>query len=93
MGLEASVRPDLSNNAFPEYPSVAVAQRLEGTVLLRLRIDATGKVQRVEIASSSGHRLLDDAAVKAVRTWKGTPGQRGNRPVTTEELLPIRFRL
>jgi len=91
--LEPSVRPDLSDNAFPEYPPAAVAQRLEGTVLLRLWIDATGQVQRVELASSSGHPLLDAAAVKAVRTWRGSPAERDHHPVATEELLPIRFRL
>jgi protein TonB len=92
-GLDDRVPPDLSGNRPPAYPPVALAQHLEGTVLLRLHIAATGRVQRVQVVKSSGHGVLDRAAVEAVSTWRGRPAQRAGRPLATIELLPVRFRL
>ena len=85
--------PDLSRNAPPTYPSIAIQRRWEGTVLLRIRIDESGSVTDVEIARSSGHPVLDGAAATAVRRWTGTPANRGGYPSATVELLPVRFKL
>jgi len=49
------------------YPDAARRDGLEGTVWLRFRIAADGSVQDVEVDRSSGHTLLDDAAISAVR--------------------------
>lgn len=92
-GIEEKLPPDFSANRPPTYPPEAVQQRLEGTVMLRLHIASTGVVERVEVAESSGHASLDRAALDAVRQWRGIPASRGGRPVATDELLPIRFRL
>jgi protein TonB len=92
-GIEEKQPPDFSSNRPPSYPPDAVRQRLEGTVILRLHISSRGVVERVEVAESSGHKLLDRAALDAVGQWRGLPASRGGRPVATVELLPIRFRL
>ena len=49
------------------YPDAARREGWEGTVWLRFRIAADGSVESVEVDRSSGHALLDDAAIKAVR--------------------------
>ncbi len=49
------------------YPDAARRDGLEGTVWLRFRIAPDGSVEHVEVDRSSGHTLLDDAAVSAVR--------------------------
>jgi protein TonB len=85
--------PDLSRNAPPAYPALAIERRWEGTVLLRVWIDETGAVTRVGVARSSGHEILDGAAAGAVRRWKASPARRAGRPVPTVELLPVRFQL
>lgn len=90
---EEEVAADLSHNRSPQYPAEAVRGRLEGTVLLRLHIDAAGEVVKVELIRSSGHATLDRAAVEAVGTWQGQPARRGDVPVASVEVLPIRFRL
>ncbi len=84
---------DLSNNQPPEYPEFAVQNRIEGVVYLKLHIDEQGNVLNVSIATSSGHVILDQAAVNAVRLWKGQPAIRAGAAVASEELLPIRFKL
>ncbi len=85
--------PVLDGNRPPDYPAEAIARGIEGTVVLRLTIDEQGRVIEVEVARSSGHAILDEAAVAAVRSWRGRPARRGGRDVRIRQLLPIRFRL
>jgi protein TonB len=55
----------------PVYPSLALAARKEGTVILQAIIDENGGVREVKVLRSIP--LLDDAAVHAVSQWKFTP--------------------
>ncbi|MFO0912625.1 MAG: energy transducer TonB [Pirellulales bacterium] len=92
-GFDEDTPADLSLNVPPKYPAEAVRRKLQGTVTLRLVIDELGAVTQVEVARTSGHSLLDDAAVSAVRHWHAVPATHGGRHVSATELLPIRFRL
>ncbi len=69
------------------YPREAIAQGLEGRVVLLLTLDDAGRVTRIEVASSSGHRILDEAARKAAARIGRVVG--GRRQV----LLPVEFSL
>ncbi len=93
VGVMDKIQPDLSGNRPPPYPPEAIRLGIEGTVLLRLHIDETGQVVRVDIVQSSGYSMLDQAATQAVQSWRGFPASRGGEPVSTDELLPVRFRL
>ena len=93
MGVKENESADMTDNPPPIYPREAITLRLQGTVLLRLRIDKTGKVEDVEVIQSSGHRVLDQAAVNAVARWSGKPATRWGRPIESVEVLPLRFRL
>ncbi len=78
----------------PAYPEIARRENQQGTVLLRVLVEADGSVARVEIAQSSGFDALDRAAADAVRfRWRFVPGQRGGANVTSWVLVPIRFAL
>jgi protein TonB len=83
----------MHNNRPPRYPDIARQNRWEGTVLLKLSIDAKGRVTSVAVARSSGVRILDAEAVTAVRQWQGEPATRGGVAIASEEYLPVRFRL
>jgi periplasmic protein TonB len=69
------------------YPREAIAQGLEGRVVLLLTLTEAGRVAAAEVASSSGHALLDAAAQAAAGRIGVLPG--GDRQV----LLPVEFRL
>lgn len=71
----------------PFYPRAAIEQGLEGRVVLLLALDAGGGVTGIEVASSSGHGILDQAARQAAVRIGRLPG--GRRQV----LLPVEFRL
>lgn len=81
----ASATAALSRQLF--YPREAVERGLEGRVILLLRVDAAGRVQATEVAASSGHPLLDEAARQAAAQLAGLGGQ-GH-----QVLLPVDFRL
>ena len=73
----------------PTYPQKSVRARQEGTVLLRISIDASGVPQSVSVEKSSGHRELDQAALSHVKkTWRFSPTGK-----TEIGLLPISFEL
>jgi protein TonB len=48
------------------YPEAARAKKLYGTLILTVSIRADGSVESVEVAKSSGHRILDAAAMRIV---------------------------
>jgi protein TonB len=80
-------------NPKPVYPLLARQRGQEGETLLRVNVDAAGRVLAVDVERSSGFSLLDDAAVKGVRQWRFTPALRNGVAVAGEVLLPVHFRL
>ena len=75
------------------YPAAALRAREQGTVLLRVLVDAQGRVDRVEIARSSGHPKLDAAARDAVSKARFKPVLSGGEAIPAWGLVPIEFRL
>jgi protein TonB len=49
------------------YPGEARARKIYGSLLLTVAIKSDGEVEAVEITRSSGHKILDQAAVRIVR--------------------------
>lgn len=80
-------------NPAPEYPSLAQRRGWEGTVLLRIRVLANGKPSEIQIHTSSGRDVLDQAAVRAVQRWSFVPAKRGDVPRDGWVTVPLDFRL
>ncbi len=70
------------------YPEEARRNGIEGEALVFILIDTGGKVVAARIEQSSGHRILDEAALRAVRSLHSLPAD-----APQETLLPVRFRL
>lgn len=75
------------------YPAASLRAHEQGTVLLRVLVDAQGRVERVEIARSSGHPKLDAAARDAVSKARFKPVLSDGEPIPAWGLVPIEFRL
>lgn len=86
-------RPLSRGNPAPRYPRFALRRGWEGEVVLRVRVTPSGEVDRVRVHISSGHALLDDSAVDAVRAWRFEPARRGDQPVMAVVRVPVLFRL
>lgn len=75
----------LSKHLF--YPPQAVAHGLEGEVILLLSLAENGQLISASVARSSGHALLDQAALDAARNIGILPGN------PRQTLFPVSFRL
>lgn len=49
------------------YPDEAKRNKLYGNLLMHVAVRADGSIERIQVRRSSGHKLLDDAAVRIVR--------------------------
>jgi periplasmic protein TonB len=81
-----------AGNRKPDYPAAAQRRQLEGHVVLRVNVSASGMAEAVAVAASSGHPVLDQAALDAVRTWRFNPATRGGVAVPGIVDVPIQFR-
>ena len=78
--------------AMPAYPAQARRLGMEGRVVLKLLIDANGKLVNIEVVESAGYGFTE-ASIEAVRKSTYAPGVRNGVKVATRALLPISFRL
>ncbi len=77
----------------PVYPAASRRAGEEGSVILRIFVDPTGRPQQVLVDRSSGHSRLDDAAMKAVKRWRFQPASSGSGPLGSWSRVTITFRL
>ena len=81
------------HNPPPPYPWQARRMGIEGRVVLHVEILQNGNTGRIEIRQSSGHELLDQAAIRAVGDWRFDPARAAGTPITAWADVPISFRL
>ncbi len=81
------------HNPPPEYPASAVRRRWEGSVVLAFEVRADGTCGDISVIESSGHGILDEAAVRAVREWRFRPALRDGVPVPARQTIRFTFRL
>jgi len=75
------------------YPPRAKKRGLQGTVELNVLINTAGNVADIRIITSSGHNILDKAAIKSVLRKKFIPGKRAMVPVEMWDQVAIKFEL
>ena len=77
----------------PLYPELARRNGWEGTVVLKTLIEKDGTCASAIIEKSSGHIILDQAALQAVKKWEFFPARVGNISYPSLTRIPIRFAL
>jgi TonB family protein len=75
----------------PVYPPIAKAARASGTVVVQIVVGEDGNV--ISASAVSGHPLLQQAAVAAVRQWKFTPTRLSGEPVKVSGVVTVNFKL
>ena len=83
--------PRYKENPPPRYPPVARRRGYEGKVMLFVEVLIDGTVGDLKVRETSGHSMLDRAAVRTVRKWKFEPALREGRPLSMWVEVPIRF--
>jgi protein TonB len=76
----------------PEYSEEARKAKYQGTVLLYIEVDPSGKATNMKVVRSLGLGL-DEKAMEAVRQWKFKPGYKDGKPVTVAATIEVNFRL
>jgi protein TonB len=75
----------------PQYPQEAFVKKIEGTVIVEILIDSTGRVVRARVLQSVP--MLDAAALQTVYQWVFQPAVKHGRPVPTIAHAPVAFRI
>ena len=81
----------LVNRITPIYPPLARQTRISGTVRLHAIISKDGTIQQLEVMS--GHPLLQQAALDAVRQWRYQPTLLNGEPVEVDTTIDVIFSL
>ena len=84
--------PTLLEKVEPAYTEEALTARLQGTILLYVQVDLSGKAVNIRILRSLGLGL-DEKAMEAVKKWKFKPGIKDGMAVTVEAQIEVNFRL
>lgn len=77
-------------NLPPPYPYEARMKGQEGKVTVRVQFNTEGQIDFVKLEQTSGHGVLDEAAIKAIQQWM-FPQQPWLR--AAHLLIPVRFEL
>ena len=75
----------------PTYPPLAKLARVTGTVVLQVTVSKDGRVQ--DLRAISGHPLLVQSAMDAVRQWRYRPSLLNGEPVEVVSEVTVAFRL
>ena len=75
------------------YPRIARKEGWEGTVLLLVSVTPSGKPDEITVERTSGHEVLDKAAIDTVTRWTFFPAKDGNIPFHSIVKIPIKFSL
>jgi len=86
-------RPNPSKNSAPIYPDIARKKGWAGTLILQANISAQGSVESLKILQSTGHDVLDQSAITAVRQWHFHPQKVNGIPTPVTVELPVKFSL
>jgi protein TonB len=93
-GITAPVSISASHNCEKQYPPTAVRLNQQGTTTVRFTVNTDGSVFNVYVARSSGHEMLDEAAIRCAFSWRYRPALQNGWPVraswTTNVLWKLR---
>lgn len=85
--------PRVASQTPLDYPLSAQLDRLEGEVSLTVFVTPDGRPEEVALSRSSGHEVLDEAALRFVKKLNFTPGTLDEEPVGSWTRLVLRYKL
>jgi protein TonB len=79
----------LLHRVSPSYPALARQARIQGAVVMRAMVGRDGSIQGLQVLS--GHPMLTQAAIDAVKQWRYRPYLLNNEPVEVETQITVNF--
>ena len=91
---DLDTKPVVTKEVKPDYTAKAKAERIQGTVWLKVIVKSDGKVGDVQVTQSLDKEFgLDNQAVQAAKQWEFKPGTKGDKPVDVEVTVEMTFTL
>ncbi|MBI4372759.1 MAG: TonB family protein [Candidatus Omnitrophica bacterium] len=90
-GAVTQTKPAYLKNPAPVYPNRAREQGWKGVVILKVLVSEKGQVEQIEIHKSSGYIILDESALKTIKTWQFLPARMGAMSFSSWIKIPVRF--
>ena len=90
--LERATAPKVLYKVEPEYSEDARRAHSQGTVVLYVEVDTSGRARNIHVIRRLGLGL-DEKAIEAVSKWRFQPGMKGDKPVTVAATIEVNFRL
>src|ERR1700676_403316 len=87
------VKPTFVPDVQDYYPEVSRRNGEEGRAIVKVCVNVAGKIDSVEIATTTGHPLLDEAALKVAKAFRFKPATSEGKPVASCPVLPVKFEL
>ncbi len=91
--VRVAARIDGRSALQPPYPASEQRAGREGSVTVRVTIDASGRVRAVEKVSATSDAFWLATERQALRAWRFRPATLDGRPVESEQTLTVRFRI
>jgi len=91
VNLSSDLSVSCPQRSMPNYPAVSKRANEQGLVVLRVELDETGRITSARVATSSGHKRLDEAGLAAVKNWQCNPSTRNGVAVRAVALQPFDF--
>ena len=82
---------NLVNQVKPAYPAIAKSARIQGAVVLQAEISKQGTIENLRVIS--GHPMLVQSALDAVKQWRYKPYLLNGEPVPVETTITVNFTL
>ncbi|MGF1695812.1 energy transducer TonB [Vibrio lamellibrachiae] len=76
-----------------DYPRSAKRRNIQGVVLVEVWLDPEGDQTKLLIVNSSGHQILDSAALKGISEWQFRQHQNDGRAIAHRVQIPVNFKL
>jgi len=82
---------NLISQVKPTYPAIAKSARIQGAVVLQAEISKQGTIENLRVIS--GHPMLVQNALDAVKQWRYKPYLLNGEPVPVETTVTVNFTL
>lgn len=82
---DRSFRPQMIRAPSPTYPYEGRRSKVQGRGLFDLHVRSDGTISTVDVFKSTGHKILDEEAVRVLLSWKFRPDKKWARvrvPIT-----------
>jgi protein TonB len=86
-----SVKVIFSPDPNDYFPDISRRNGEEGRAIVKVCVNVAGKIDSVEVVTSSDHPMLDEAALKVAKAMRFKPATSEGKPVVSCPTLPVKF--